>query len=68
MGTNQIKAEVFNLEGEKVYMCRDFKNMDLSKLMDDIYFISYQDNTGNVLWTERFVKMAEVEYAYILKK
>ena len=65
MATNQIRAEVFNLEGEKVHICRDFKNMDLSKLIDDIYFISYQDNLGNVLWTERFVKTTEVEYAFI---
>jgi hypothetical protein len=65
MSTNLIRAEVFNLEGEKVHICRDFKNMDLSKLMDDIYFISYQDSLGNVLWTERFVKTKALKYAYV---
>ncbi len=65
MSTNQIRAEVFNLEGEKVYMCRDFNNMDLSKLINDVYLISYQDINGNVLWTERFVKMHEVVYAHV---
>ena len=64
MKTNLIKAEVFNLEGEKVYICRDFNTMDLSKLIDDVYFISYTDGNSNVLWTERFVKMKEVELAY----
>jgi hypothetical protein len=39
--------------------------MDLSKLIDDVYFISYQDGMGNVLWTERFVKEAETVYAYV---
>jgi hypothetical protein len=65
MKTNPIKAEVFNLEGEKVHICRDINCMDLSKLIDDVYFISYQDSLGNVLWTERFVKEKAVEYAYI---
>jgi hypothetical protein len=64
MKPNQIRAEVFNLDGEKVYICRDFNYMDLSKLVNDVYFISYQDSSSNVLWTERFVKMQEVEYAY----
>lgn len=67
MGTNQIRAEVFNLEGEKVHICRDFNNMNLSKLADDVYFISYKDVQGNVLWTERFVKVKEAEYAYVHK-
>jgi hypothetical protein len=65
MKTNQIKAEVYNLEGVKVHICRDINNMDLSKLVDDVYFISYQDGIGNVLWTERFVKEAETVYAYV---
>ncbi len=64
MKTNQIRAEVFNLEGSKVHICKDFNNMDLSKLIDDVYFISYKDSSSNVLWTERFVKMKEVEYVY----
>jgi hypothetical protein len=67
MGTNQIRAEVFNLEGEKVHICKDFNNMNLSKLVDDVYFISYKDVHGNVLWTERFVKVKEAEYAYVHK-
>jgi hypothetical protein len=65
MRTNQIRAEVFNLEGEKVHICKDFNNMDLSKLLNDVYLISYIDSAGNVLWNERFVKSNEMEYAYV---
>ena len=65
MRTNQIRAEVFNLEGEKVHICKDFNNMDLSKLLNDVYLISYQDSNGNVLWTERFVKTQEIVYAQV---
>jgi hypothetical protein len=65
METNQIRAEVFNLEGEKVHICRDINNMDLSKLLDDVYYISYQDGLGNTLWTERFVKEKAAEYVYV---
>ena len=69
MKTNQIRAEVFNLEGEKVYISKDFNNMDLSKLIDDVYLISYRDSHGNVLWTERFVKAKEeVEFVYQMSR
>jgi len=65
MKTNQIRAEVFNLEGEKVYISKDINNIDLSKLIDNVYLISYKDSNGNVLWTERFVKIKEdVEFVY----
>ncbi len=64
MRPNQIRAEVFNLNGEKVHICKDYNNMDLSKLIDDVYFIAYKDNSSNVLWTERFVKMKESEFSY----
>jgi hypothetical protein len=67
MRTNQIRAEVFNLEGEKVHICKDFNNMNLSKLIDDVYLISYVDSKGNVLWNERFVKSKEVEYAHVIR-
>jgi len=67
MRTNQIRAEVFNLEGEKVYICRDFNNMDLSKLVDNVYLISYVDSNGNVLWNERFVKVKEAEYVHVVR-
>jgi hypothetical protein len=67
MRTNQIRAEVFNLEGEKVHICKDFNNMDLSKLIDDVYLISYIDSNGNVLWNERFVKIKEVEYVQVVR-
>lgn len=67
MRTNQIRAEVFNLEGEKVHICKDFNNMDLSKLIDDVYLISYVDSNGNVLWNERFVKIKEVEYVQVVR-
>ena len=65
MRTNQIRAEVFNLEGEKVHICKDFNEMNLSKLIDDVYLISYIDSNGNVLWNERFVKAKEMEYVYV---
>lgn len=65
MRTNQIRAEVFNLEGEKVYICKDFNNMDLSRLIDGVYLISYVDSKGNVLWNERFVKVKEEEFVYV---
>ncbi len=65
MKTNRIRAEVYNLEGEKVYISKDINNIDLSKLLDDVYLISYRDSNGNVLWTERFVKVKEdVEFVY----
>jgi hypothetical protein len=63
MKTKQIRAEVYNLEGMKVHICRDFNQMDLSKLVDDVYMISYLDSEGNVLWTERYVKAPKLEYA-----
>jgi hypothetical protein len=65
MRTNQIRAEVFNLEGEKVYICKDFNNMDLTKLIDGIYLISYVDSKGNVLWNERYSKVKEEEFVYV---
>ena len=65
MRTNKIRAEVVNLEGEKVHICKDFNNMDLSKLLNGAYFISYQDSNYNVLWTERFIKSQEVVYAHV---
>lgn len=66
MRPNQIKAEIFNMEGEKVMICKDFNNMNLSKLVDDeVYLISYQDGNGNILWSERFVKSNVYEYAYV---
>jgi hypothetical protein len=67
MRTNQIRAEVYNLEGEKVYICKDFNNMNLSKLVDDVYLISYVDSKGNVLWNERFVKVKEEEFAHVVR-
>ncbi len=66
MRTNQIRAEVFNLEGEKVHICKDFNNMDLSKLVDDVYLIRYVDSNGNTLWNERFVKVKELEYVHVV--
>lgn len=66
MRTNQIRAEVFNLEGEKVHICKDFNNMDLSKLIDDVYLIRYVDSNGNTLWNERFVKAKELEYVHVV--
>ena len=65
MRPNQIRAEIYNLEGEKVLICKDFNNMNLSKLIDDVYMINYQDSMGNVLWSERFVKTKEYEFAYV---
>lgn len=64
MKSNQIRAEVFNLEGMKVHICRDLNNMDLSKLLDDVYMICYKDNTGNTLWTEKYVKSQKTELVF----
>ena len=63
MRPNQIRAEVFNLEGMKVHICKDLNQMDLSKLLDDVYMIRYKDNEGNTLWTERYIKSQKKEYA-----
>lgn len=63
MKPNQIRAEVFNLEGNKVHICRDLNQMDLSKLPDDVYMISYRDIQGNTLWTEKYIKSRQQEYA-----
>jgi hypothetical protein len=66
MKTNEIRAEVYNLEGEKVYISKDINNIDLSKLLDDVYLICYKDSIGNILWTERFVKTKEeVEFVHV---
>lgn len=64
MKPNQIRAEVFNLEGMKVHICRDLSQMDFSKLLDDVYMICYKDNTGNTLWTEKYIKSKKLEYVY----
>lgn len=63
MRPNQIRAEVFNLEGMKVHICKDLNQMDLSKLLDDVYMICYKDSEGNTLWTERYIKSQKKEYA-----
>lgn len=64
MKSNQIRAEVFNLEGMKVQICRDPNNMDFSKLLDDVYMICYKDSSGNTLWTEKYVKSQKNELVY----
>jgi hypothetical protein len=64
MKPNQIRAEVFNLEGMKVHICRDLSQMDFSKLLDDVYMICYKDNTGNTLWTEKYIKSQKPEYVF----
>ncbi len=64
MKPNQIRAEVFNLEGMKVHICRDLSQMDFSKLLDDVYMISYKDTTGTTLWTEKYIKSKKQEFAY----
>lgn len=64
MKSNQIRAEVFNLEGMKVHICRDLNQMDLSKLLDDVYMISYKDSTGNTLWTEKYIKSQKTELVF----
>lgn len=64
MKTNLIRAEVFNLEGMKVHICRDLSNMDFSKLLDDVYVICYKDSSGETLWTEKYIKSQKPEYVY----
>lgn len=62
MKTNQIRAEIFNLEGMKVHICKDLNQMDLSKLLDDVYMICYKDSSGNTLWTEKYIKSQKSEF------
>ena len=56
MKPNPVKAEVFNMLGEKVYVTRDCEKIDLSKLANDVYLLHYLDRTGRILKTERLVK------------
>ena len=56
MNANAVKAEVFNMLGEKVYATRDCDKIDLSKLANDVYLLHYLDRTGRILKTERLVK------------
>lgn len=67
MKTNQIRAEVFNLKGEKVHISKDSNKMDLSELGDDVYLIYYFDSNGNMLGVERFIKAPETEYVHSLR-
>ncbi|HEX3007509.1 MAG TPA: hypothetical protein VHO90_07830 [Bacteroidales bacterium] len=64
MKSNRIRAEIFNLEGMKVHICRDLSQMDFSKLLDDVYMICYKDNSGNTLWTERYIKSEKKELVF----
>lgn len=64
MKTNQIRAEVYNLEGMKVHICKDINQMDLSKLLDDVYMISYRDASGETLWTEKYIKSKKHQFVY----
>jgi hypothetical protein len=64
MKTNQIRAEVYNLEGMKVHICKDINQMDLSKLLDDVYMISYKDFSGETLWTEKYIKSKKQQFVY----
>jgi hypothetical protein len=56
MESSAVKAEVFNMLGEKVYVTNDCNKLDLSKLTNDVYLLSYIDKTGRVLRSERFTK------------
>jgi hypothetical protein len=56
MKANAVKAEVFNMLGEKVYATRDCGKIDLSKLEKDVYLLHYLDRTGRILKTERLIK------------
>lgn len=64
MKPNQIRAEVFNLEGMKVHICKDLSQMDLSKLLDDVYMICYKDSSGATLWTEKYIKAQKPEFVF----
>jgi hypothetical protein len=68
MKTNQIRAEVFNLKGEKVHISKNYNKMDLSELGDDVYLIYYLDNNGNMVGIERFVKTQEAEYVHVVDR
>jgi hypothetical protein len=56
MKFSAVKAEVFNMMGEKVYVTNDCDKLDLSKLNNDVYLLNYTDKTGRVLKSERFTK------------
>ncbi len=56
MKPTAVKAEVFNMLGEKVYVTRDCERIDLSKLTSDVYLLHYLDRTGRILKTERLIK------------
>ncbi len=49
------RAEVYTLDGKKVYVFNDCNKLDLSKLSKDIYIIRYQDKSGNILHQEKIV-------------
>jgi hypothetical protein len=61
MKTHPIKAEVFNLRGEKVCISKDFNKLDISILVNGEYMINYVDIDGNIIWSERFVKGRKLE-------
>ena len=50
----QIKTEVFNLTGEKVYMSYRFNKIN-KNLPRDTYFVSHSDMSGNIISTERWI-------------
>lgn len=62
---NHIRAEVFNLKGEKVHISKDSNKLDLSELGDDVYLIYYFDSNGTMLGVERYVKAPEAEAEYV---
>jgi|APHig6443717817_1056837.scaffolds.fasta_scaffold572051_1 hypothetical protein len=56
MKTKAKQAEVLSMAGEKVKVINDCKNIDLSKLCNDVYIIRYIDKSGNVIGQEKIVK------------
>jgi hypothetical protein len=49
-------AEVLSMAGDKVQVIHDCKNMDLSKLINDVYIIRYHDKSGNIIGQEKIIK------------
>lgn len=65
---NPIRAEVYNLKGEKVHISKDSSNMDLSELGEDVYLIYYFDSKGNMLGVEKYMRAhEEAEYVHLVR-
>ena len=49
------KVELYNIEGEKVYMYKSINKIDSSKLLSGIYFIKIQSENSS--FVQKLVKL-----------